>query len=67
MYVRGNTTSEGNLHAMDKHEVRTTEGAATSHRDDIANVDAQLIQIALNPSSTLDQGHAAKVPEWKLR
>ena len=54
------------LHPVNKHQIGASESAAVSQRHNISDVDSKLIEIALNPVPSFDEGYATEFSEWKL-
>ena len=58
--------TECDLHAMDMYKKRPTERAATCEGNDIPNMNAKLIQIALHTMPSLDAGDTGEGSDGEL-
>lgn len=67
MEVRSHAAAEGDPHAVNEREEGPSEGAASGKRDDVAFVNAELIEGALYAATAFDPDDAGTLPNRKLR
>ncbi len=66
IHVGRHSTTECDLHAMNKQEKWSSKGATTCEGYDIPDVDSKLIEISLNPTPSFDASNTGEISEGKL-